>query len=242
MKKNVACLLIAVVILFLQGSAAALDFMGPPVAGLRKGQFRTGFDFALGEMDVEFEGEGVKNTLKDFESSTYLWSLAYGLGDKWEAFVRLGAGAVETEGGFDGDTEFAYGFGTKVTLAGDNMLNWGALCQIGWGKSEGSYDDLLGLSGDSEMDWYEIQIAAGGTYDMEDWRLYGGLFLHYLAGDLDVESEFFGSAFSFDLRQESVPGAYAGARFDLRKNVVLDTEFQVTSDAWAVGIGLAYKF
>lgn len=234
-------MLVASTILFLQGSAAALDYMGPPVAVLKRGQFRTGFDLAMGEMDVEFEGEGAKDTLNDFEYRRYLWCLGYGLRDNWEGFVRLGAGDAETEGGFDGDTRFAYGLGTKVTLAGDNMLNWGALLQVGWGKSENSYDDLLGLSGDGEIDWYEIQAAAGGTYDMEDWRLYGGLFLHYVGGDLDVEDPFFG-AFSFDLEQESVPGGYVGARFDLRKNVTLDTEFQVTSDAWALGLGLAYKF
>jgi hypothetical protein len=246
MKINLHRLLIVAVILFLHGSAYGLDYMGPPVAGLKKGQFKTGFDFALSEMDLEVKASGITGKLRDVETSRYLWNLTYGLADWWEAFVRLGAGDTEASGGFDGDTEFAYGVGTKVTLAGDKTLNWGALFQIGWGQSEGDYAQDLGflipVSGDAELDWYEIQIAAGPTYDMEDWRLYGGVFLHYVEGDFEVESDIVPFTFKLDVRQESVGGAYLGGRFDLRKNVTLDTEFQVTSDAWAFGLGLAYKF
>jgi hypothetical protein len=241
MKKEVSFLAICLFTLSLCGSAYGLDYMGPPVASLKRGQFKTGVDLAIGEMDLEIERLGITHTLKDVRSRRYLGVLSYGLADEWEAFVRLGAGDVKASGGFEGNPEFAYGLGTKITLAGDKTLNWGALLQLGRGKSKSYYSEsvpgfITPVTGDTEMDWYEVQAAWGGNYDMEDYRLYSGLFLHYLKGDFDV------AGFPFDLREKSVLGAYVGARFELSKKVNVDTEFQFTGDAWTLGLGLGYKF
>jgi hypothetical protein len=245
--KKVSCLAISLFTLSLCGSAYGLDYMGPPVASLKRGQFKTGVDLAIGEMDLEMEFPGIIHTLKNVRSRRYLGSLSYGLADEWEVFVRLGADDVEASGGFSGNPEFAYGLGTKFTLAGDNTLNWGVLLQLGRTKSESLYSEsipgfFVPVSGDTEMDWYEFQLAWGGNYDMDDYRLYSGLFLHYLRGDFDVQSDTFPITWQFDLRQKSVLGAYVGARFDVSKKVNVDTEFQFTSDAWALGLGLGYKF
>jgi hypothetical protein len=228
-------------------SAFGLDRMGPPTAGLRKGRLAAGLDFAISEMDLELEGHGVTDMLRDVEAQRYLVNLGYGMSDDWEVFLRLGVADTDAEGGFNGDTESTCGLGTKVTLAGDYDLKWGALFQIGWGKSKSYYSESIPgfffpVSGDAEMDWYEVQAALGGNYDMDDYRLYSGVFLHYLRGDFDVASDTFPVTWEFDLREKSVLGAYIGAQFDIMKNTSLDTEFQVTADAWAVALGLAYRF
>jgi hypothetical protein len=218
--------------------------MGPPTAGLRKGRLAAGLDFSISEMDLELDGHGVTDMLRDVEAQRYLANLGYGMSDDWEVFLRLGVADTDAEGGFSGDIESAWGLGTKVTLAEGYDLEWGALFQIGWGQADNSYSDSIpGLgvvAGDAEMDWYEVQLATGTTYDMEGWLLFGGLFLHYLDGDFDVKAP--GTRWSFDLREESVLGAYVGAQFDVMKNTSLDTEFQATTDAWAVALGLAYRF
>jgi hypothetical protein len=247
MKKQVSLLVIAVLTLFLRSSAYGLDYMGPPVAGLKKGRFKAGVDLAAGVMDLEIRTFGIIHTLRDVRSRRYLGSLSYGLADEWEAFVRLGGDDTKAPGGFKGDQEFAYGFGTKITLAGEDTPSWGALLQLGRGKSKSYYSESIPgfffpVSGDAEMDWYEVQAALGGNYDMDDYRLYSGVFLHYLRGDFDVASDTFPVTWEFDLREKSVLGAYVGARFYLWKKANIDTEFQFTADAWAFGVGLGHKF
>ncbi|MBW8038885.1 MAG: hypothetical protein FVQ85_02670 [Planctomycetes bacterium] len=149
--------------------------------------------------------------------------------------MRLGFADVKAEG-FDGDGEFAYGFGTKVTLTEKDAISWGGLFQMNWFESE---DDILGI--DVNIDAYEIQIAVGPTYEAENMRFYGGPFLHLVDGDVDAEILGF-SLDLFDIEQESEFGGYIGAGFDIAEDSYLNVEFQFTGDAWAVGVGLGKKF
>ena len=49
--------LLAVCICFLFGTEAFADIMGPPTAGVKKGQWSAGFDYSYTEMDLEHDGD-----------------------------------------------------------------------------------------------------------------------------------------------------------------------------------------
>jgi len=221
--------------------AFAGDAMGPPTAGLTTGQFRVGLDYAWSESDVELSYGGTSVTAKNAEANRILANLGYGVTDDLEVYIRLGGANLEQDE-FDGDYGFAYGFGTKVTLAKDSNPSWGALFQIGWTKSEDTYTDTVFGFGkiDMEADFYEIQIAAGPTYEMQGWCIYGGPMLYFLDGDLDVKTG--RGSISIDIEEESCFGGYVGAEFDLAQNCLAYVEGQFTSDAVLVGTGVAWKF
>lgn len=246
----------------LAGSAAlALAPMGPPTAGLKKGEFRVGFDYAFSEMDLkgswsdaiialaEDYGVELKKTVKDVQSNLFAANIGYGICDYWEIFTRLGAANIENDvWDFSGDYGFLYGFGTKVTWAKQDNLSWGAMFQIQWLNSEDSWtidDEKVTI----EVDAHEIQVALGPTWKASDaLSIYGGPFLHFLNGDADVHVV--GESFSLlDLKQKSEFGGYIGAQLDLKpgptqitKGLYLFGEFQFTGDAWGFGTGFGYKF
>lgn len=226
-RKRVLLLVVALMVAGLWSSAAwALRPMGPPMAGLEQSQMSLGFDFSWSEMDIEEDGD----TINDVESIAYLANLGYGIADNWEGFIRLGIAGIDVDdddGGFSGDDQFAYGFGTKVTFAQEGDLTWGGLFQMDWTKSE---DD------DVEFDFYEIQIAVGPTYQMEGMSIFGGPFLHFLDGDVDDPDGTSG------LEQESEIGGYVGAQFDLAENASCYVEYQFTGDASGIGVGIVWKF
>lgn len=245
MKKRMLLLGVVLMVAGLWSSAAlALTTMGPPMAGLKQGQSGVGFDFSYSEMDVEVSGLGISETLDDVESFAYLVNLSYGITDNWEAFIRLGLTDVEFEE-FDGSSEFAYGFGTKVTFEQKDAVTWGGLFQMTWAKSD---DSLTGyvpgygiVTADIEIDFYEIQIAVGPTYELNDTTsIYGGPFLHFINGDLDVSV--LGVTGSLDVEQESVLGGYIGLTTEIAENTDLNLEFLFTGDAQAVGLRLVHKF
>ena len=69
MKKEMLLLIIVVMSLGVFSSGAfALTRMGPPMAGLKDGQFAFGLELSKGEMDVEMSGFGIRESLDDLES------------------------------------------------------------------------------------------------------------------------------------------------------------------------------
>jgi opacity protein-like surface antigen len=225
-RKRMLLLVVALMVAGLWSSAAwALRPMGPPVAGLEQSQMSVGFDFSWSEMNLETDG----GTTDDVESLAYLANLGYGIADNWEAFIRLGIAGVEIDDqDFSGDNQFAYGFGTKVTIAEGDPLTWGGLFQMDWTKSE---DEGI------EIDAYEIQIAAGPTYQMEGMCLYGGPFLHFVGGEVkDTPGG------DIDLKEESIFGGYVGVQFGIAENASCHVEYQITGDASAVGVGIVWRF
>jgi len=244
MEKRMILLVVVLMVLSVYTSAAlALPPMGPPKAGLKQGQFSVGFDFSYSETDAKVSGLGISETLNDVESFTYLANLGYGVADNWESFILLGLTNVEFED-FKGSSEFAYGFGTKVTFKQGDPLTWGGLVQMNWAKSDDSITgDVPGygiVTADLEIDFYEIQIAVGPTYEIEGMRLYGGPFLHFIDGDLDVNV--LGVTGTLDVEQESEFGGYIGAQFDINENTSCNIEYQLTGDASAIGAGIVWRF
>lgn len=200
--------------------AQGLTRMGPPTAQLSHGQLAIVPEFSYSENDVERDSGGRDTTVT---ITTLLARFAYALDEDLELFVRGGTG------GGSSWIPITLGTGAKWTFLPDAEVPLGLLCQIHW---------LPGTTFASELDLYEIQIAAGPTCSFDRFHLYGGPFLHFLRGEED--SSIFRT--HFDLEEQSVLGAYAGVRADLTDSLGLDLEFQVTGDAYGVAFGLPWRF
>ena len=213
-----------------------LSPMGPPKAGLDKGQFGVGLNYTIGEMDLDFSVD-----TGEVETNMLFVDLGYGIMDQWEGFARLGfAKAEQDDIGFDGGNKFAYGFGTKVTISEQDAITWGGLFQMTWLEGD---DTISGF--DVDFDAYEIQLAFGPTYEADSIRIYGGPFLHFVDGDLDVTGVLPGwgaVSGSVDVEQESEFGGYVGAQFDVAENSCANIEAQFTGDAWAISGGISFGF
>ena len=182
-------------------------------------------------------------TMKDTESTSYLVKAGYGLSDDWELYALLGFSDLSA-GDFDGDSQVAWGFGTKFTFAKNDSVTWGGLFQMVSISSEGSiFADIppFGLQTiDVDAQLFDIQIAVGPTYTKEGFSIYGGPFLHFVEGDL--EGSALGVTVTLDLEQESVFGGYVGVQFDLAESSSLFIEYQMTGDASAIAGGIVWRF
>lgn len=222
------------IIVLMCSQAFGLTFMGPPMAELEQGQKSAGFNLSYSEMDVEVSAFGLSGTLDDVESFTYLVNIGYGISDNWDAYLRLGLTDIEFED-FDSSSEFAYGFGTKVTFGQQDAVTWGGLFQILWSEAD---DTVLGIK--DEIDYYEIQIAFGPTYDYDGISIYGGPFLHFIDGDIKESGP--GYSITGDIEQESEFGGYVGLNAELTESANWQIELQFTGDAYAICTGLGWKF
>lgn len=238
---------VVITILVLMCSQAfGLSFMGPPKAELKQGQYSLGLDYTFSEMDIKFSGYGDSDT-DEVETNMLFVNLGYGNTDNWEIYLRLGFSKLEADepDDFDGDNEFAYGFGTKFTFAEQDAISWGSLFQIGWFKGKDKITGFLPgygiLTADQEIDAYEIQIAVGPTYEVDSFKIYGGPFFHFIDGDYDFDIAGIGSL-SYDIEEESVFGGYIGLSKDLTNNSNIGVEFQFTGDAQAVGLRYVRRF
>ena len=207
-----------------------------------------------------------RHNIEDLKSNIIMARAGYGINDDWDAFVRLGM--VDVQGdielilpesappdeykGFDGSFGLAWGFGTRATFWQDDEVCWGGLFQVTWMEPGDSSISLLGdsvFTGDAEINMWEVQIAVGPTLRVdEDFRVYGGPFLHFVNGDLDISgrtvdmgSEILMDA-TGDIEEESQFGGYAGAHLDVDENTSCCIELQFTGDAWGVAIGAARRF
>jgi len=276
-KKQLA--VVVVVVGVFCSAALALPPMGPPRGTLRQGQFGAGFEYGYSDMDLEYSwkekitavntadptdthSESGKDSGKaeDLKSNMLFGNIAYGIVDNWEVFVRLGAADMEIEDDLEFGYGFAWGFGTKATFFQDGDITWGVLAQVTWFDPDDediSFDEEIDdvevdLSGSVEIDWWEVQIAVGPTWQVGDTLcIYGGPFLHLVDGDLnekatgsvDVEGETFDVTYNgaADLQEESVFGGYVGGQWDLAQNASLYAECQFTGDAWGVGVGGIFR-
>lgn len=95
-----------------------------------------------------------------------------------------------------------------------------------------------------KIEWYEVQVALGPTVPIsEDVCVYGGPFLHFVEGDLEIK----GSRQEWELEQRLQLGAYAGVLANIGdvgslNDVSVMAELLWTGEAWGVGIGAMIKF
>ena len=232
---------------FIGSTAIAIDFMGPPTAELKEGQWDIGFIYSRTERDLEISGLGVKIT-KEVETNRYYANIGYGLTDYWELGIKLGAADAEEDSlGLDFATDFAWSWNTKITFASDENVDWGALFQMSWFETDDSgVYNLTGLgmgaatAAKMELDISEIHIAIGPTLKREGWKLYGGPFVYLVDGDLDATVA--GAKFGLDVEEDSAFGGYVGASFDVAENTNLAIEFAAVSNGWGLSTGIFWEF
>ena len=207
-----------------------------------------------------------RHNIENLKMNIIMARAGYGINDNWDAFVRLGFADAQGDmeqiipetappeelKGFDGSFGLAYGFGTRATFWQDDDVCWGGLFQVTWLEPDDSSISLSGdpeFSGDAEIDIWEVQVAVGPTWRVDDnFRVYGGPFLHFVNGDLDISSRTVDMGTEIlmeaegDIEEESQFGGYAGAHLDVDANTSCFIEFQLTGDAWGIGLGAARRF
>jgi hypothetical protein len=208
--------------------------MGPPTSNVKEGDFILGFDYSDSETNIEWSGYGDKGTLKDVESDLYLGKVGFGVANGFEFFGRFGTSEIEDTG-----NEFAWGLGTKATFGQKDNISWGALFQYLSLYGEDT-QNFGGYSLDGDLDFQEFQFAIGPTYQINELSIYGGPFLHFIEGDVDLD--ILGSTLSYDIEQESEFGGYAGIGWQISKVSSLHVEYQFTDDAQAIGISFFNRF
>jgi hypothetical protein len=208
------------------------------------------------EVSGPLGGAAGELVINDLQMDMYYVSLGYGVSDDWELYGAAGWANAEFPGDtgapdFEGDDGFAFGIGTKRTLAEDGDTKWGVLAQYTQGKSE---DDVSSTAGgtwgngvisiasgkvETKLEWYEVQLAMGPTVPLsEDMCIYGGPFLHFAEADLEVKA----SRSEYELEQKLQLGAYIGTLISLGDpNASLMAEFLYTGEGWAWGVGAMFK-
>jgi len=206
-----------------------------------------------------------EHEIQDLTSNVVLSQAAYGLNDDWDVFLRLGAtdaqddierlypdGATDLYEGFDGSFGLAWGVGTRATFWQDGDVSWGGLVQLTWIDPGDGDIGLAGdpvFSGNVEIDFWEVQVALGPTLRVDDnFRIYGGPFLHFVDGDIEISGTTVDMGTDIrveatgDIEEGSQFGGFAGAHWDTDDNTSCYIEFQLTGDAWGVGVGAAQRF
>lgn len=204
--------------------------MGPPAAMLGEGNWAIGAEFAHEQMDLQgfgtfrvaFDtGGGVfdvfdfveSQRIQDFEMNMVFGTLAVGVCDNWDLFVRLGAADAQDNvtatadvvdigipgeyslGSFDGSFGFAWGAGTRATFCRWGPWSIGGLIQVTWfdpGDSDVDYADPVVPPppqathvGEASIDFWQTQVSLAVVYQVDTLRLWAGPFLQFIEGDFD---------------------------------------------------------
>lgn len=255
--KKILLLVVVLVMVGLCGSfALALSPMGPPAAGLEKGQFMAGVDYSYSQMDIKMNhgrspGNVSSITMNNLDQHYVLANLGYGIRDNWELSFRIGGGAAQDKepGNRSFKTNsptpgngYVIGFGTKATLLEEPKIKWGGLFQVLWAQADGrAFAGSTPWSADVEL--MEIQLAIGPNYTLnERASIYGGPFFHILDGRFTAKRRTAaGGRICYDLDEGSVFGGYIGTEINATDNIVFRAEYQHTAAADALGMSLLFK-
>ncbi|KPK37369.1 MAG: hypothetical protein AMJ65_14715 [Phycisphaerae bacterium SG8_4] len=259
-------LLSVMVVGMFSAAAFALAPMGPPMAGLPEGQYAGMGGYAYSDQNLEISGPTAGSAgepyISDIQSDMWYGGAAYGVTDGWNIYGALGIADAEWDGDgsfvdFGGDSGFAFAVGVKKTIFTDpdSETVWGTVFQFAqarriedkftptgaldtWGNGHISVGAAAGQN-TAELDLYSIQLAAGPTVPVcEGVCVYGGPFLNFVEGDLEVKMPSTGGRSTYELEQHLEIGAYVGAQMELGDpNIRVGAEFLWTGEAWGFGIG-----
>ncbi|MCX5637031.1 MAG: outer membrane beta-barrel protein [Planctomycetota bacterium] len=249
-------LMLFMVVVMVCGSVAlALDPMGPPKAGLQKGQFSFGIDYSYSDMTIgRIPGntwtDSTKKVAEIDEMHKVYANIGYGLSENVEGFLRIGAGSPEVDrlGGSTawesdgGHWDAILGGGVKATLWENEQVAWGILAQYSWGELACDQKEIGGTDRQEiELDLTELQLAFGPTVSVCDWlSVYVGPFLHIIDGSYMDNRD--GDVATKSIEEESMFGGYLGAQIKVANNTNLNIEYMATPDADAFAASLIWKF
>jgi hypothetical protein len=203
--------------------------MGPPIAILGEGQWSLGGEFAHEQIDLQ--GSGMFRSvyllepteifdfvetqrIRDLEVNMFFGTLAYGVCDNWDLFVRVGAADAQDDvsgtadvvdygvpgsyslGQFDSSYGFAWGVGTRATFCRSGPWSFGGLAQVTWfdpGDSDIEYSDpiippegqTITQVGKASIDFWQTQVSLAVAYEAEGIRIWGGPFVQFIEGDFE---------------------------------------------------------
>lgn len=250
--------------------------MGTPMATLEEGQWSVGLGYGYGEID--WEAYGLTLQIPDEGSSSYtaefidlnglrirtvLGTVAYGICDTWDVFLRLGAADVrdnlaigtapaETPErlSFDGDLGLAWGLGTRATFCHWGPWRFGGLVQMTWFAPQDSdfssadRDDPNAVNaGKADMEFWETQVALAAVYQIDTLRFWAGPFLQFVEGDLTRHGQTVvdGTATgrfrsSADIEEHTQAGVHLGLDWEASTKANVQIEGQFTADSWFFGL------
>lgn len=252
MKKRPLLGTVFVTIFLCSSVSFALAPMGEPAAGLIPGQFSAGVDYSYSKIDLKMNhgfspGGGPSVSLDNLKKHYVIANIGYGIKENWDLFYKVGGGSAQDKE--EGNRRFKtnrkgyiMGFGTKATFHEEPDIKWGGLFQALWAQSDGrAY--VAGAPWTAEINYMEIQIAAGPTYRLNDkMSLYGGPFFHIFDGHFTAKRRTGAGRLSYDLDQGSCFGGYIGTGIKVTSNADFNIEYQHTAAADALGMGLTWKF
>ncbi len=202
--------------------------MGPPIAYLEEGQWSLGGEFAHEQMDLQ--GSGMFQSvyvvappetfdfvetqrIRDLEMNMFFGTLAYGVCDNWNLFVRIGAADAQDDisatsdiidlgipgeyslGQIDSSYGLAWGIGSRATFCRSGPWSFGGLVQVTWfepGDSDIEYADPIVppgneavQAGEASIDYWQAQISLAVAYQVDTLQLWAGPFLQFIEGDLE---------------------------------------------------------
>ena len=263
MRKSPMIIVAIMLILVCSNVVFGFDPMGPPKAMLSKEEPAGRLEYVYSNMEIGSANPfGPKSVdIESIEINKIYANVGYGFADGWEIFGRLGAAAVSVDedanignyGALIGNSKFnaSVGAGARVTFYESKNLSVGLLAQISYtviddfsGNSGTLFDTPATLS--TKLTMTEIQVAVGPTWHCTEWlSIYGGPFLHFIDGKVEMVGTFEGFSgtfpYSAGIDQREVLGGYIGAnlRFSESPNINCNVEFQTTGSRYAVAIQLA---
>jgi hypothetical protein len=242
-------------VLFVCRSTFGQAPVGSPTALLDGTRFGASVEYGQADTDITFDVDG-DALAEDFDFLTVYAAFSVAATERLDFFLRLGASQAETTG-FDGDTNFSWGMGTRFTLLKWHDFSWGALAQFtNLVSRHDTIDEFILEEGpvlldtEEELNLVEYVFATGPTWRHGPLALYGGLLLRTVTGELEADAGIIQE--QFDVDEEWDAGGYVGGCVTLFRSEtpetygisrgILTAEGRFTGDSTGFSIGLLLPF